>query len=356
MSLLDQRFLFFYYFLWIVYFVSFRRIVLFLVLPIVFIGLILIFFLRNSDPASKIYNDLASCSSSWESGVPDSDPSVQCRIDVMASAFIDHGPNTPAIALDALTTDFPEYWFQCHYELHRAGEIVAENVDYLPYIASMRNNICHSGIIHGIFDYIGKSATDDSGFVSVTKVCDDLYGNSAPLVYSECSHSLGHALWMFYDSFDDSLPYCKALAELSGANNCVFGLFMQAYAPINAEPGVVYTSSDHSSEISAICDSWKDPETFEGCMIGAGYVYTRPYSNIPYSEYSSGFYGDSLTNVLNLTETMLDSCAKHSKGSDLCVREITKQIPIPSDNVESIEPICDLTGKFSRENLCSVLS
>jgi hypothetical protein len=324
-------------------------------LGFLFIASVFLFFFKPESTVSKVYNDLVACAPSLDAYAPDSDPYVKCRISVMEEAFIKHGPNTPALALEALTIDFPDYWYQCHYELHRAGESIASKVDFLSYIGDVKNNTCHSGIIHGVFDYIGKNAPDDSWFKEVVKVCDKLYKKDTSLVYSECSHSLGHALWMNYNDFYESLPYCKLLDESSGSVNCVFGLFMQAYAPINSDDGDV-PWRDFSSEISTICDYWEDDETFQGCMIGAGYVYTRPYSVLSNMVHESGFSESLNVSLTELTESMLSSCAKHSKGYDICVNEISKQIPRSLRNSQDIRTACDLLGEFSRSNQCSFLS
>ena len=170
---------------------------------------------RPSSDVSQIYDDLISCPATLKSGQTDSDPGVICRIDVMSAAFEKYGPNTPALALDALTTDFPEYWYQCHYELHRAGESIASKINVGEYIGEMTNNTCHSGIIHGIFDYIGKNSTDGVPIEETVKICDSVFesltksptsGSNLGLVYSECTHSIGHASWLLEGDFENSLP------------------------------------------------------------------------------------------------------------------------------------------------------
>jgi hypothetical protein len=326
-----------------------------LVLVFLFSVSVFIFFIRPDSTVSKIYNDLADCSSSFSSGVSDSDPMSQCRITVMEESFIAYGPNTPALALEALVNDYPEYWYQCHYELHRAGERLASRVDFLNYIAQVRNNTCHSGILHGVFDYIGKTAVDESPFVNVVPVCDNLYGDDTFLVFSECSHSLGHALWIHYNDFYESLPYCKLFKESSGAINCVFGLFMQAYDPINPDHNK-NASTNSVSDLPNICDNWPDADTFSGCMIGAGYVYTRAYAKLETSLESSQVSQEFVDEVVKVTKELLVYCSKHTKGKDLCVNEISKQIPRSVRSKEFATPICDLLGDFSRANLCSILS
>ena len=138
-----------------------------------------------------------------------------------------------------------------------------------------------------------------------------------------------------------------------GANNCVFGLMMQAYYPANSFEGFVPFSS--VDDVHEVCDNWTDSATFEGCMIGAGYVYTRVYGNYDTDFAYDGFSQQLVSNIVDSTEEIISLCANHIKGYDLCVREISKQVPRFLQGRPELNVVCDLLGDFKRSNNCETV-
>ena len=158
----------------------------------------------------------------------------------------------------------------CHAPAHAAGGRVLENNhDWNKAVTLADYNICSSGLLHGVFDSLGKEKISSAEWLKVTAWCSNVDGR--PRGQGNCGDATGHAAWDSTGDVGKALNICETITFKILRSPCAEGIIMQQYSPISRPSDRTTITED---QVVAICESseGRTDDLREGCLRGIGYA------------------------------------------------------------------------------------
>lgn len=171
--------------------------------------------------------------------------------------------------------NFPEVYARCHEVTHFLSRSEYEKLGSIADVYSQCNSTCHGGCYHGTLEaYLKEKNLDPDGIKSeFPKICGQIQQYSAPIVFNECLHGLGHAA-MFVTDGDliTSLALCDALDGQEQIERCYSGTFME-----NSSSS---TNRDHPGKFVKADDPMYPCNSLEEKYLGLCWRYQSSYFSI----------------------------------------------------------------------------
>ncbi len=128
-----------------------------------------------------------------------------------------------------------EVFARCHEAAHYIGRMTYDDRGSVAYSYEKGNDACWGGFYHGVIEQYFKSKNidpfqaDHATLVNhIHAVCGNQEDFSAPRIYAECLHGIGHAMMFITDAdVPKSLEFCDALPTQENREICYSGVFME---------------------------------------------------------------------------------------------------------------------------------
>ncbi len=215
----------------------------------------------------------------------------QCLSAVITSALDDTDFRGLAEELGRLSDTVAGFRGDCHVSTHALGDIALGNYrDLSELIVDTSPRVCGDGMAHAIMEtYAIQGAKDVDDWVDIVSACAD-YLEGAPGRGDGCAHGFGHGTVIAAASeggVPAALRLCRSVLESVRATRpvvngerssvvdvgCSYGVMMGTYAPAGPTMQPLADPVAMLGDCQVLLSTQSgEPETYVGCMAGAGFV------------------------------------------------------------------------------------
>ena len=223
----------------------------------------------------------------------------------------------------------------CHAPAHAAGgQVLERNHDWSKSVTLADYGLCSSGLLHGVFDSLGKETLSPAEWLKVTAWCSNV--GERRREQGNCGDGIGHAAWDSTGDVGKALDICAAIAFKSLRSPCAEGLIMQHYSPISRPSDRTIITED---QVLGICEpsEGRTDDLREGCLRGIGYAVA---TQLQLRDTTTGeFLAPSKMNPL--LEEGAAFCARFGDEAPLCLGRFWEVVfEFVHEKPEPVEIVC----------------
>lgn len=314
----------------------------------------------ENDTQMDLYKKVAACFPAREVD-PKPEDLYRAKAECFDRTAVELAASTPDptdvfMALRGLSLARPDVFTLCHNASHKVGEIALRRLfsvrgaDYDTMYRFIQTGAiaCQGGLVHGVYDALGKMKLSIEEFEPAVKACEQ-----NPQLAGQCSDAVGHASWDAFEDVPSTLKVCSYWAADWAQQTCVEGVLMRMYQRL--EPGNRFYSGALKGEeadrfieeTASICLNWPaeevpgllaDPRAL--CYQGVPYLLVKPILHL--TESNGGNYELVRDEAKRLVRGIVSACGQYKDGSTYCTDRLSYYLlGATVYDVEEVAVLCE---------------